>query len=64
MKIGKNKKCAFKALFEQMEKIDRDMRDVKETLMRLKEQILSPDDIAQLENEHELFITGENLDDN
>jgi len=64
MKIDKNKKCAFKALFEQMEKIDRDMRDVKETLMRLKEQILSPDDIAQLENEHELFITGENLDDN
>ncbi|HHZ95967.1 MAG TPA: hypothetical protein EYN67_10535 [Flavobacteriales bacterium] len=63
MKTAKDEKCVFKALFEKMEKLDRDMRDVKETLLRLKEQILNPDDLAQLQTEYELFTTGENTDD-
>jgi len=64
MKTAKDDKCVFKALFEKMEKLDRDMRDVKETLLRLKEQILNPDDLAQLQTEYESFIRGENTDDN
>ena len=63
MKTAKDEKCVFKALFEKMEKLDRDIRDVKETLLRLKEQILNPDDLAQLQTEYELFTTGENTDD-
>jgi hypothetical protein len=64
MKTAKDEKCAFKALFEKMEKLDRDMRDVKETLLRLKEQILNRNDITQIQGEYELFTTGENTDDN
>jgi hypothetical protein len=64
MKTTKDEKCVFRTLFEKMEKLDRDMRDVKETLLRLKEQILNPDDLAQIQTEYELFTTGENTDDN
>jgi hypothetical protein len=64
MKTVKDEKCAFKALFEKMEKLDRDMRDVKETLLRLKEQILNPDDLAQIQTEYKSLIRGENTDDN
>ena len=64
MKTVKDEKCAFKALFEKMEKLDRDMRDVKETLLRLKEQILNPDDLAQIQTEYKSLIQGENTDDN
>ena len=64
MKTTKDEKCAFKALFEKMEKLDRDMRDVKETLLRLKEQILNPDDLAQIQTEYKSLIQGENTDDN
>jgi hypothetical protein len=64
MKTTKDEKCAFKALFEKMEKLDRDMRDVKETLLRLKERILNPEGLTQAQVEYELFNTGENNDDN
>jgi hypothetical protein len=64
MKIVKDEKCAFRALFEKMEKLDRDMRDVKNALLRLKEQILNPHDLAQVQTENELFTTGENTNDN
>jgi len=63
MKTEKDKKCAFRALFEKMEKLDRDMRDVKEALLLLKEQFLNPHDLAQLQTENELFTTGENTND-
>ena len=64
MKTADDEKCAFKALFEKMEKLDRDMRDVKETLLRLRERILNPEDLAQLQDDYNLFITGDNFDDN
>ena len=64
MKTVKDEKCAFKTLFEKMEKLDRDMREVKETLLRLKEQILNPDDLTQIRTDYESFITGEKIDDN
>jgi hypothetical protein len=64
MKTTKDEKCAFKALFEKMEKLDRDMRDVKETLLRLKERILNPEDLIQVQTDYDSFITGEKTDDN
>jgi hypothetical protein len=64
MKTANEEKDAFKALFEKMEKLDRDMRDVKETLLRLRERILNPEDLAQLQDDYNLFITGDNFDDN
>ena len=62
MKPEPDKKCAFKALFEKMEKLDHDMRDVKETLLRLKEQFLNPTEIAQIHSE-EIFFTGDEIND-
>jgi len=64
MKTANDERCAFKALFEKMEKLDRDMRDVKETLLRLREKLLNPEDLAQLQDDYNLFITGDNFDDN
>ena len=58
MKKQQDKKCAFKALLEKMEKLDRDMREVKETLLRLREQILNPEELAQLKGDNELFTEG------
>lgn len=63
MKEQIDEKCAFKTLFEKMEKLDREMRSVKETLLQLREHFTNPNDSAQLEADHSLFNTGEDADD-
>ena len=64
MKEQTDEKCAFKTLFEKMEKLDREMRSVKETLLQLREHYTNSNDTAQLETDHNLFNTGEDTDDN
>ena len=53
---------SYLSLIEKMEKLDRDMREVKETLLSLKERILNHEELGQLCNTNP--IQGETQNDN
>ena len=50
MKNKNNEKaCSFLSLIKKIEKLDHDMREVKEALLNLRERMLKDDQFAELQ---------------
>ncbi len=63
-KATEDNKPSYLSLIEKMEKLDRDMREVKEALLSLKERILNHEEMAQLCNTNDAITQGESQGDN
>jgi hypothetical protein len=63
-KATEDNKSSYLSLIEKMEKLDRDMREVKEALLSLKERILNHEEMARLCNANDTTTQGESQGDN